>query len=251
MKRFLLLAVLLLSLMVVSPVMSSGYSPVEFIRDDVPPVYDVVVFAEDFTDNSRDWETASGDGSRYLSILDSERYLMNLSLGIDYYEDLAGGVDWWVVGPGFTDWTLAPILGESFMMEVEVYDLETDTGNYGVTAIFNLQADYEQYLLFTANSDGTWLLNDKRSAVWQEGELSGMPFDFMDGEMHTIGVWVDMEMETYSLLVDGYIVASVPAVEYMPGSIGFGLQSYPGEELVELSAQFDNLEVRVPGTGGY
>ncbi len=234
MKHLIAMVICCVGLVVALPVIASESA----IRD--VPDYGETVFTETFDDNSRDWETFTD--SRYISIIADGSYFMSSRMGTSFNPSFAVG--WWVVAPGFTDWSLSPIFDTSYEVEIEVSDVQSTSEHYGVSVIFFSQQDYTQYLLYTAYDTGEYLLHDKQSTVWQPGEMTITP-NFLDGETHTIGVRVDSS--GYTLIIDRLHVAHEAPIDGMnPGTVGFGVVSYFDEADVTVTAQFDNLVVRTP-----
>ncbi|MBN1202901.1 MAG: hypothetical protein JXJ20_13715 [Anaerolineae bacterium] len=189
-----------------------------------------ILFEETFDNNDMDWETADDEGV-FSDIVDGQYVIEH---------DIPEPGNYWVVAPGFTDDTYDIWFEEPYEFQVEVSDVQSSTGRYQVSAIFNVGFNYSPFTMFTIYHDGRWKLWDSTTAEYAEGLIE--PIDFMDGTTRTLTVRV---MEgTYAFLIDDLFVASTDAYLYATsGRVGFGIGGVRQDSNATVSAHFDNLVV--------
>ncbi|KAB2866606.1 MAG: hypothetical protein F9K46_01965 [Anaerolineae bacterium] len=101
---------------------------------------------------------------------------------------------------------------------------------------------YETFKRLFIRNDGTWQLYrwSGRRELLGEGQLEGGAVNFEDGRVHEIALRVDEV--GYTLSVDRQVKVSIPSVDPINGSIGFGMDS-GGVSDGLLYAEFDNVKV--------
>jgi hypothetical protein len=151
---------------------------------------------------------------------------------------------YWVVAPGFTDWTLAPVFETPYQVTVEVSGVESSADTYFLMVLFQSQANYECYDVLSVYGSGQWAFYGCGYQARGGGQLE-TPVDFEDGETHTLGVQVD-DFRLNFLIDDQVISYPITGLEYQQGSVGFGIGLGDLAEAQERTAEahFDNVIVR-------
>jgi hypothetical protein len=195
-----------------------------------------VLYEETFDNNDRDWETNTEDDSVLFSdVVDGEYVIQYATTESSYY---------WVVAPGFTDWTLAPVFETPYQVTVEVSGVESSADTYFLMVLFQAQANYECYDTLSFYPNGDWTFYGCGYQARSSGTFD-TPVDFRDGKTHTLGVQVlDYRL---NILVDDQVSSlSFDGLEYQQGSVGFGIGLGDLAEAQERTAEahFDNVIVR-------
>jgi hypothetical protein len=192
------------------------------------------LFEETFDNNDADWETAD-EPDVVTSNIEYGEYKMSYTPS-DPTQNI------WLVAPGFTDFSNAPIFEGSYTATVEVTSVNSESGNYFVGMIFQVQEGYDGYLEFLINQDGRWTVSKgdlKEAETLADGELDEA-VDFTDGT-HTITVTVSDGEFSFSI-DDTEIDQTVEDDSFSEGTVGLVVGT-GGEAGDHVSATFDNLVV--------
>lgn len=192
------------------------------------------LFADDFSDNSADWETGSGDG-----------YVTDVADGV-YRMDFAENASstHWIVAPGFTDASLAPGFIAPFNYEI---DVRGSCSIYcGVGLLFGVQPGYSDVLemmyLYTSFGVGIYELRDLGSLsetnVVLESGIALNAINLFDGQTHRLRLNVENSHVAFS--IDGRPIGETQGDWETAGSIGFAMQREAGSQLY---LEFDNVHV--------
>jgi hypothetical protein len=192
----------------------------------------VVSFEEDFEENRFGWEEGEGDG--YVSEFNDGVYIMEFSDDAD--------TTGWIVGPGFTDWDLAPQFEGSYVFQ---FDFRGECDEVcGVGMAVGLEEQYEggvtMYYWPLDNRDGFFRLYDRdNDEVLDEGE----PFDridIFDEEWHTLRL--EVSEDNLEFFIDGESIYEYDDGEMdVEGTIGFVMVRDSTD--FEFSVEFDNVIV--------
>lgn len=189
------------------------------------------LFSDDFSSNAFDWETAQRN-SLTSDIIDG-KYVIRFT---NAHES-----GYWLVAPGFRNWSKAPILNTPYEMQFDITNLRADDDAFYIAVLFDVGRGYLPFkrLLFN-NSE--WLLvrwtGRREDLDWGPVDTAS---DLLDGERHTISLRV--EVDKYTLLIDGQVAAYIGSVDPIDGTIGLGLDRGDGFDS-EIYAEFDNLVVK-------
>jgi hypothetical protein len=200
------------------------------LTDDRP-----ILFRDHFYDNRVGWEE-SLSGYSVVSVIQNGLYTLDSVMTRDF--------EYWVIAPGFEDWSLAPVFTEPYEVEFRVLDVQSTSGGYGVAVLFDVQENYEPHKRLFINDDGTWQLY-RWSGVLEllaEGTLEGGAIDFADRRSHVITLRVDTEQ--YTLFVDGKDVLHIPGFDPIRGTVGFGVARGSANTGDRIVIRFDDLIVR-------
>lgn len=202
-------------------------------EEDTPDVEDDTVLAESdilfidrFDDNRNDWETAANDYV-FSDVVDGQ-YIM------DYLHENAV----WTIMPGWTDYSLAPIMESPYEVEVEFQILDYDTDIPGVGLAFNVKEEYQDYTMFRVYASGDWNVKTKGVDDWRDIGATNLSTDILDGRVHVIKMQVDFDQAT--LFLDDEIVASTPNSDIY-GTAGFGVAN---GSYGSVTVAFDNFTIR-------
>jgi hypothetical protein len=198
-----------------------------------------VLYEETFDNNDKDWETNTDDDSVLFSdLVDGEYVIQYVTTESSYY---------WVVAPGFTDWTKAPIFDTPYQVTVDVSDVESSSDKYFLMVLFQGQANYECYDVLSFYPDGQWLFYGCGYQLVSSGTFD-TAVDFSDGNTHTVGLQV--EAYRLNILLDDQVVSyPINGLQYPQGSVGFGIgldydSKEPEGQERTAEAHFDNVIVR-------
>ena len=218
--------------------------PLPTVQPPETPAIDTgILFQESFDNNSRAWETLDRQttvaGITYSELVEGE-YVMEL----EWEDDL-----WWLVTPGFGNWSAAPIFAPPYEFQVEVTLVQSRSGNYRVGVMFNYQEAYGGGYWFWINQDGDWQYVFVRPPgpdryYFEDGQTE--PVDFTDGATHVIRARI--EPNRFTFWVDDQLVG-VKEFDYplfwATGTIG--ILAGPDLDAKEfVVAHFDNLIVYRP-----
>lgn len=224
---------------IITSTLAPTFTPTPIVETPQPaqtisPIADgAILFEDDFSDNDADWETANDPGN-ILSLIENDRMF------IEYTYETPGGS--WIVAPGFTNRSLAPIFDNNYVIEVELDNLEHEEG-YSVGFIWNVQEGYNGFEWIILYSSG--LL----SYVYDDGEYStridnlyAEPLDLDDGK-HRLGLVVDNE--NYTFLIDDVVIWTfVIEEDYLSsGTVGVSLGQPREVGETTVSGEFDNFTV--------
>lgn len=189
---------------------------------------------DEFVDNRLDWEIST-NASTYSNI-EGGKYVMDITASPQSR--------YWVVTPGFTNWSLAPFFDAPYQYQFEVSNVSSSDGAISVAVVFDALEGYSVYKRFYIGHDGTWQLikwidASEERIVLAEGSLA-YPVNLQDGQTHVIGLTV--EQDYYSLAVDGQVVVTTSSVEPIFGTIGFGLAEGTRANK-QLHGEFDNVVI--------
>jgi Mg-chelatase subunit ChlD len=199
-----------------------------------------VFFREQFYDNRADWET-SQTGHAVTSVIRDGLYTVLAAVTDDF--------EYWVVAPGFTDWSKAPIFDSPYEVQFRFLDVKANSGGYGLVILFDVQHGYQPYKRLIINDNGTWQLfrwTGVREKL-AEGTLQDGAVDFADRHSHTVNLRVDTN--EYTLFVDGREEASMPSFDPISGTVGFGVARGSAKSGDQITIRFDDLFVRSLGGG--
>lgn len=190
-----------------------------------------VMTRDDFSENTLDWETADEPG--LFSGLSNGVYVIDFSHP-DY--------QYWVIAPGFTDRSRAPVLNAPYELQLEVSNARHTGGEFNLVILFDVGPNYDTFKRINIGQDSTWKLVEWNGAhsILAQGPLEDGPVNFLDGRTHTVSLKV--ETDAYTLLVDDEIKAKMPSYGPISGTVGFGLDR--GEmSNAQAYAIFDNLVI--------
>jgi hypothetical protein len=201
-----------------------------------PPQDNGILHQEDFSQNTFGWETANT--SRIYSDLRDGRYVIEYSPN--------SSLNYWVVMAGYPNYTAAPIMSGPYDLQFEVHNFNLVGNDYRLVILLNVLADYESFLMLQLSSDGQVFLvengSDGNVTDLYEGRMS-RNLDLSDGQPQLIRVAV--RPNTYQVSINGALVAEVPGVGNIRGTMGLGLHRHqPGTTY--LYAEFDNLFILSP-----
>jgi hypothetical protein len=212
------------------------------LRLEGQPASGVILFEDDFDDNTADWETV--DDEDVLSGFGDGVYVIEYKPPQPFCSDCG-----WLVAPGFSDWDLAPQLAPPYDMQIEIGNVQDAAENYRLVLMFHVQADYADYYAFSIRRNGEWTLESGREEAFVADVVEPIPFQ--DGATHTLGVRVGTDV--YTFWVDDRLITQVAVQEIAgllgerqlhDGSIGFGVGIYYLRDGIFVRAEFDNLVVR-------
>lgn len=198
-----------------------------------------VLYEEVFDNNDKDWETNTDDEAVLFSDLVNGEYMIQ-------YETTEANY-FWVVAPGFTNWSAAPVFEPPYQVTVEVSDVESNSDAVFLMVLFQVQAEYQCYDSVSFYPNGRWAFYGCDYQARGGGSFD-TAVDFRDGNTHTIGVQVDEYR--LNLMIDDQIVSyPFQGLEYAQGSVGFGIgidydTSAPEGQARTAEAFFDNVVVR-------
>ncbi len=194
-----------------------------------------VPFRDHFYDNRAGWEI-SLTGNAVTSLIRDGLYTIVASV-TDQFE-------YWIVAPGFENWSLAPIFDEPYEVEFRVLDVQASSGGYGLAILFDVQQGYKPHKRLFLNSDGTWQLFRWTGVreLLGEGVLEGGPINLADRRSHVIKLRV--ETDQYTVFVDDNQVLQIPSVDPILGTVGFGVAKGPAITGDRITIRFDDLVVR-------
>lgn len=194
-----------------------------------------VPFRDHFYDNRAGWEI-SLTGNAVTSLIRDGLYTIVAAV-TDQFE-------YWIVAPGFENWSLAPIFDEPYEVEFRVLDVQASSGGYGLAILFDVQQGYKPHKRLFLNSDGTWQLFRWTGVreLLGEGVLEGGPINLADRRSHVIKLRV--ETDQYTVFVDDNQVLQIPSVDPILGTVGFGVAKGPAITGDRITIRFDDLVVR-------
>lgn len=193
-----------------------------------------VLFTDDFSSNTLDWETGQLDNT-FSNIVD-DRYV------IEYTAQTSGFG--WYIAPGYTDSALAPQITGDFEYSINVSNITSSTGSYRLTLLIGVQPNYSDYQIINLSlPQGRVTVGDAEEFIRQEGQVSAIPPDFLANGGGKVSVVV--KGTTLTLKINDQNIYSTSIDSLPTGSIGFGLGSVSGE-ISTTRAEFDDLEVLVP-----
>lgn len=191
-----------------------------------------VLFYEDFSDNATDWDTIDIDisysriiGDKYVIVFTADEY------------------NGWVVQPGSSDWSKAPIFTEPYEVSVEVSNVATTSGDYCLLMDFDARETSVAFRRFRICSNDNWAFYDFQNeslTTIAEG-TAPTDIDLLDAATHVLSVSVTNTDYTFS--IDGNVIATTASIGPIDGSVRFGLIR-SNQEYTVLKAEFDNLMVR-------
>ncbi|KAB2866607.1 MAG: hypothetical protein F9K46_01970 [Anaerolineae bacterium] len=101
-------------------------------KDEIPPMVEgqtiptdvtsenLIIFQDDFADNSAAWEEAIGDTLNSQIAEGAYRITYIPSLDLTY----------WVVAPGYSDWSQAPVMSDPYELHFEVFNVYSSNPTY-------------------------------------------------------------------------------------------------------------------------
>ena len=189
-------------------------------------------FKETFYDNERDWETADNtDG--YTQYDD----LFSGFVDGQYVIRIENGSLGWIVAPGFTDWSQAPIFEDSMSLSVTVASLEISSSDVGVSVYFNVQEYYAGFIGFSIYPDGQYYVFGNSGEI--QGIVDDFAIDLLDGEPHVITVHASVS--EYAFFVDDQEIVRTPSYGLIEGTVGLGISMIPQSGWHDIEVHFDDL----------
>lgn len=192
-----------------------------------------ILYSDDFSDNDADWETAN-DPTLAVTLIE------NGVMHIEYTPFTPGSG--WVVAPGFTDRSKAPIFSDDFVIEVEFSNFKSSNNNGMVGVMFYEQDQYQGFYQFTISTNGIWTYTINNTEGYSTPQyILVEEFDLTKGT-HILQVIV--HNNEYSFIVDDVFIGT--QIEANPlfddGTIGLAAYSFLGE-IATIEIDFDNLVV--------
>lgn len=192
-----------------------------------------VLVVDRFDNNDLDWETTASND--LVSTINNGVFRIN-------FLTASTRSGYWVVAPGFSNWSRAPIMNTPYEFTFDIANVSSDSPNPGVAILFDVTEGYATFKRFHIHQDGSWSL--ARWTTFQETLESGQlaaAVNWLDGGAHQVRLRVDDG--GYTVNVDNVPVISTRRYDPIFGSIGFGLAEIGGAPQARTGAEFDNVTI--------
>jgi hypothetical protein len=193
-----------------------------------------ILFEEDFSDNSGDWEVGGNDV--ITGSIEDGKYIVDANCESE--------LNAWFGALGVNDAEAAPVFDSDYVAEMDV-QIDEGEGAFRVGLLFGVQQPaYEAINVVYYANGGPWQYRVLDPEIRDFVEINSgetLSVDFADGAVHRLGMSVT-ETEV-RIWVDGKQVARFIPEEPIEGTIGLAAGCGNFDSMSIVHAEFDNLVV--------